>query len=70
MFGDKTARQNRMGLLDFGDDLPIYQRMDIDLKKVYVTGDGPCPWCNRLIEGDKPETHHTHKIGEKGELLS
>lgn len=39
------------------------------MKKVFVTGDGPCPWCGKLIQGDKPETHHTHIIDEEGKRL-
>lgn len=29
---------------------------------VYITSDGKCPICGKLVEGNKPETHHTHKI--------
>jgi len=32
---------------------------------VYMTGDGKCPICGKLIEGNKLETHHTHKLYTK-----
>jgi len=34
--------------------------------KVFVTGDGVCPWCGREVIGDDVTTHHTHTI-KKGE---
>lgn len=39
------------------------------MKKVFVTGDGPCPWCGKIIVGDKSETHHNHVIGDEGEVI-
>jgi hypothetical protein len=30
--------------------------------KVFVTGDGPCPWCGVQVRADDPKTHHTHEV--------
>jgi hypothetical protein len=31
-------------------------------KKIYVTGDGICPWCGKLVIANEPATHHIHFI--------
>ena len=41
---------------------------EILAEKVYVTGDGVCPWCGKLVIADKPETHHVHFLVPKGKL--
>ena len=36
--------------------------------KIFVTGDGICPWCGMKVDGNDPETHHVHEIEvEKGD---
>lgn len=41
-----------------------------DKKQSYFfTGDGICPVCGKMIIGDKPLTHHSHKIGLAKHLL-
>ena len=30
--------------------------------KIFVTGDGICPWCGMKVDGNDPETHHVHEI--------
>jgi len=30
--------------------------------KVFVTGDGPCPWCGEIVRSDDPRTYHTHEV--------
>ena len=33
-------------------------------ESVFVTGDGPCPWCGEPVVGDDPSTHHTHNLSK------
>lgn len=31
---------------------------------VFVTGDGPCPWCGLIVNSEDPSTHHTHDLSK------
>lgn len=32
-------------------------------KKMFITGDGVCPQCKKLVSSSDPSTHHTHEVG-------
>lgn len=32
--------------------------------KIFMTGDGPCPICSRVVSSKDPRTHHTHLMSE------